>query len=143
MITSYFESAALIAESDPSAGHMQDDLDAAEIIVYQIVQRSIHEFVIDRDLAASFVAGYANNYERLAEARPLGSGAAIDRPDVAEADVYLIVELEESDSSEVTFGDRQATLTAASPRTAFHVAESGWELSATSQVDYYLVAVPR
>ncbi|MCP3994363.1 MAG: hypothetical protein GY722_04750, partial [bacterium] len=55
MLAPYFENAAFIAESTPGAGHMWDDLQAAETIIHVSVQRSLTEIFLDGDLAASFV----------------------------------------------------------------------------------------
>ena len=143
MIAPYFESAAFIAEVDPGAGHMWVDLNAADTVVFEIVQRSIHEFVLDADLAARFVAGYADSYERLTQPTALSSPVDLTRPEAVDGDVYVIVDLAGSEPAEVSFGDQTAALSLDSPRGAFHVADTGTDLTATGAVDYYLVVVPR
>jgi hypothetical protein len=143
MIAPYFESAAFIAEVDPGAGHMRADLNAADTVVFEIVQRSIHEFVLDTDLAARFVAGYADSYPRLTQPTALSSSVSLARPEGVDGDVYVIADLAGSEPAEVSFGDQTAALSLDSPRAAFHIADSAADLAATGAVEYYLVVVPR
>ncbi|MDJ0923750.1 MAG: hypothetical protein QNJ77_04235 [Acidimicrobiia bacterium] len=144
MIAPYFESAAIISEVDPSAGHMKTDLDRAEIVVYEIVQRSIHEFVLDLDLAARFVAAYADSYEPIDARQTLRTSANLTGVASTDADWYLVVELPAgNEATAVTYGDSNASLTPASPRAAFHMTSDSSTLTASLPVDYYVVAIPR
>ncbi len=139
MLAPYFETAAFIAESDPSVGHMRDDLASAEIIVFEIVQRSLHEIIFDRDLAAAFVAAYADEFDVLDEGtRETGERLELTATD---EDLYVVVQLAPgTDGAEVAYNDVTEVLTSDSPTAAYRVAEGGTMFFA-GLVDYRLVSI--
>ena len=139
MIAPYFETSAFIAENDPAAGHMQYDLEAAEVIVFEIVQRSLHETILDRDLAASFVAAYVTQFETLEE----GIRETGERLELATAgeDIYVVVEMaDKTEGAEVAYNDVTAVLTPDSPRAAYRVGEGGTMFFA-GVVEYRIVSL--
>ncbi len=139
MLAPYFETVAFIAESDPSVGHLQVDLASAEIVVFEIVQRSLHEIIFDRDLAAAFVAAYADEFEVLDEGtRDTGERLELTTTD---EDVYVVVQLAPgTDGAEVAYNEVTEVLSPDSPRAAYYVAEGGTMFFA-GVVDYRLVTV--
>lgn len=142
MLSPYFETASFIAEPDPAAGHLQADLATAETIVHVSVQRSLHEIILDRDLAAAFVAGYADEYQPFEE----GTRATGERLELVEetgtaGDIYVVVELASAtEAAEVAYNDTTAVLTTDSPRAAFLVGGGGTMFFA-GNVDYRMVAI--
>jgi hypothetical protein len=139
ILSPYFGSSSFIVESNPNAGHLQDDLAAAETIVFEIVQRSLHEMIIDRDLAASFVAGYAAEFAASEEGTKV-TGERLELAATAD-DVYVIVELAAgTDGAEVAYNDVTEVLTPDSPRAAYYVGPGGTMFFAGT-VDYRIVSV--
>ncbi len=140
MIAPYFETAAIIAETDPSLGYMRDDLDAAETIIHVSVQRELYETILDRDLGAAFVAAFADSYDRTGGGT-LGAGSSVELDERPDVDHYVVVEIQDgSDSAEVTVADRTVTLTPDSPRTAFNI-DGPVTLTTSVTVDYFLVSI--
>jgi hypothetical protein len=140
MLAPYFESVAMIAESNPAAGHMARDLDEAGTIVYQIVQRTVHS-VIAADLGAHFVAGYAEDFPASEE----GTRVTGERLELAPttADDYVVVELSPgTEAAEAAYNYRTAQLNPDSPRAAFHIGQGGTMFFA-GEVDYRVVSVDR
>lgn len=140
MLAPYFEEAAFIHETDPSGGHMWNDLEAADTIIHVSVQRSLHEIILDRDLAASFVTSFAEEFEAT-EGGTRVTGERLDlTPD--DQDVYIVVEMAEgTDSAEVAYNDVTAKLNPDSPRAAYFVG-SGGTMYFAGEVDYRIVVVP-
>lgn len=139
MLASYFENASFINESDPAAGHMQDDLESADRIVFEIVQRSLQEMILDRDLAAGFVAAYADDFDTVEK----GTRETGERLELAAADedMYVVVEMAPgTDSAEVAYNDITAKLNPDSPRAGFYV-NAGGTMYFAGVVDYRLVRV--
>ncbi len=141
MLAPYFSQAAFIAESDPSGGHMQDDLEAATTVVFQIVQRSLHELLLDSDLAAGFMAAYGDTFPATAEGtKETGERLELEPVD---QDVYVIVEMAPgSDAAEVAYNDVTAKLNPDSPRSAYYVG-SGGTMYFAGEVDYRIVSIER
>jgi hypothetical protein len=139
MLAPYLETAAFIAENDPGVGHLQDDLEAAELIIFEIVQRSLHETILDRDLAADFVAAYATDLEVLEDGvRNTGERLELAAGD---EDVYVVVEIPPgNEGAEVAYGDVTAVLTPDSPRAAYRVGEGGTMFFA-GVVEYRIVSL--
>lgn len=139
MLSPYFETASFIAETDPGVGHMQDDLTAADTIVHVSVQRSLHEIILDRDLAASFVAAFADEFDASEE----GTKETGDRLELTatDGDIYVVIEMAAgTDSAEVAYNDVTAKLNPDSPRAAYHVGPGGTMFFA-GVVDYRIVSV--
>ena len=139
MLAPYFETAAFVAASNPSDGHLWDDLMAAETIVFEIVQRSAHEYFLDRDLAAGFVAAYSTEFDASAS----GTKVTGDRLELAPSDraAYVIVELAPgTEAAEVAYNEVTAVLSPQSPRAAYHVGMGGTMFFA-GEVDYRMVFV--
>ncbi len=142
MIAPYFETAAIIAETDPEPGYMRHDLNASETIIHVSVQRELHETILDRDLGAAFVAAFADSYDRSGGGL-LGAGLSAELEERPGVDHYVIVEAQDgSDGSEVGVGTRTVTLTTDSPRTAFHI-DGPSTLTTTGPVNYYYVSISR
>lgn len=142
MLAPYFETATFIAETDPAAGHAEHDLAAADTIVHVSVQRSLHEIIIDRDLAAAFVAGYANEFDAIEQGtRQTGERLELERASGTDGDLYVVVELANAtESAEVAYNDVTAVLTPDSPRSAYHVG-SGGTMFFAGAVDYRIVTI--
>ncbi|MCP4303630.1 MAG: hypothetical protein GY788_01855 [bacterium] len=139
MLAPYFESAAFIAETNPSAGHMAADLIGAETIVHLSVQRSLHEIILDVDLAASFVAAYADEFDAIDQ----GTNKTGERLELepGDTDTYVVVEMAPgTDGAEVAYNDVTMVLTPDSPRAAFYVGPGGTMFFA-GVVDYRLIAI--
>ena len=138
MLAPYFAGAAFIHETDPAGGHMWSDLRAADTIVHVSVQRSLHEIILGRDLAASFVAAFADELEPM-EAGTRVTGERLEL--TASDDVYVIVDMApETESAEVAYNDVTAKLNPDSPRAAFSVGPGGTMFFA-GEVDYRIVRV--
>jgi hypothetical protein len=141
MLAPYFSQATFIAESDPAAGHMRNDLEAADTVIFQIVQRSLHEYLLDGDLAAGFVAAYGDAFPATEEGRK-ETGERLEL-DSAEDDVYVIVEMAPgSEAAEVAYDDVTAKLNPDSPRSAYYVGPGGTMYFAGA-VDYRVVSIER
>jgi len=138
MLAPYFENAAFIADTNPSGGHMWDDLAAAETIVHVSVQRSVQDIILGRDLAADFLAAFSGDFESLEE----GVRETGERLELAASDgVYVVVEMAAGqEAAEVAYNDVTAKLTAESPRAAFSVGLGGTMYFA-GVVDYRLIAL--
>ncbi|MEA3510733.1 MAG: hypothetical protein U9R51_04790 [Actinomycetota bacterium] len=142
MIAPYFETAAIIAETDPEPGYMRQDLNAAEIIIHISVQRELHETILDRDLGTAFVAALADSYTR-SGGGILGAGMPVELEERPGLDHYVIVETRDgSGGFEVGVGTRTVTLTPDSPRTAFHI-DGPSTLTTSGPVNYYYVSISR
>ena len=142
MIAPYFETSSIIAETDPERGYMWTDLDAADTVVHVSVQRELHETILGRDLAAAFVAAYAESYEHT-DGGALAAGSSVDVDALEGWDRYVIVQLADgSDTSTVTVGDRTVTLTPDSPRTAFTMVGPA-TLTASGAAEYSFVSIER
>ena len=143
MLAPYFGSASFVAETDPAAGHMRDDLARAELIVHLSVQRSLHEITIDRDLGAAFVAGFADELAAFDQGTHVtGERLELVADEQAANDVYVVVELGPgTDGAEVAYNDVTAVLTPDSPRAAYFVGKGGTMFFAGT-VDYRMVAIP-
>ena len=141
MLAPYFSQAAFIAESDPSAGHMKDDLESAETVIFEIVQRSLHEVLLDGDLAARFVAAYGDSFAAVDEGRR-ETGERLELV-ATEDDVYVIVEMAPgTEAAEVAYNEVTAKLNPDSPRSAYHVG-SGGTMFFAGVVDYRIVSIDR
>ncbi len=141
MLGPYFSQAAFIAESDPSAGHMRDDLATADTVIFQIVQRSLHEVLLERDLAAGFVAAYGDSFVASEEGRK-ETGERLELV-ASDDDVYVIVEMAPgSEAAEVAYNDVTAKLNPDSPRSAYYVGPGGTMYFAGT-VDYRIVSIER
>jgi hypothetical protein len=139
MLAGYLDVAAFIAESDPSAGHMAVDLGEADTIIFELVQRSIHEVILDGDLAAGFVAAFADDFPASEE----GTRVTGERLELtpSTADRYVVVELSPgTDAAEAAYNDRTAKLNPDSPRAAFYIGQGGTMFFA-GEVDYRVVSV--
>ncbi len=139
MLSPYFERAAFIAETDPSGGHMWDDVAAAETIIHVSVQRSLHEIILDKDLAASFVAAFADEFTMTEQ----GTKETGERLELAatDADIYVVVEMSAgAESAEVAYNDATLKLNRDSPRAAYYVGPGGTMFFA-GEVDYRIVSV--
>jgi alginate O-acetyltransferase complex protein AlgJ len=142
MIAPYFETSSVIAETDPEPGYMWPDLEAADTVVHVSVQRELFETILGRDLAAAFVAAYADSYSHTGGGA-LAAGAMVDVDRLAGSDRYVIVQLAEgSDGSEVSVGDRTVILTPDSPRTAFTI-DGPATLTASGAAEYSFVSIER
>ncbi|MEA3501843.1 MAG: hypothetical protein U9R47_03650 [Actinomycetota bacterium] len=142
MIAPYFETASIIAETDPEPGYMSSDLDAADTIVHVSVQRELYETILSSDLGARFVAAFADTYDR-SEGGTLTAGSSVDLQEHSGFDHYVIVEIQEgSDGAEVAIGLGTVALTPDSPRTAFYI-DGPATLSVSAAVDYSFVSIPR
>ena len=139
MLAPYFETAAFISESDPAAGHMRADLETAELIIFEIVQRSVHDIILGRDLAAGFVAAYTDDFEALEQGtRETGERLELTATD---QDLYVVVEMAAgTESAEVAYNDVTAKRNPDSPRAAYHVGPGGTMYFA-GVVDYRIVTV--
>jgi hypothetical protein len=141
MLAGYFESIVFIAESNPSAGHIAMDLAQAETIVFELVQRSIHEVILDGDVAAGFVAAYADAFPASEEGTRV-TGERLELTPTT-ADSYVVVELSPgTDAAEAAYNDRTAKLNPDSPRAAFYIGQGGTMYFA-GEVDYRVVSVDR
>ena len=141
MLAGYFEEATFIAESDPAAGHLVYDLDQAETIIFELVQRSVHELILDKDLAAGFVSAYADDLPVSEQ----GTRVTGERLEFAATvgDTYVVVELAPgADAAEAAYNDTTAKLNPDSPRAAFYVGGGGTMYFA-GEVDYQVVSVAR
>ena len=142
MIAPYFETVAIIAETDPEPGYMSHDLNAAEVIIHVSVQRELHETILDRDLGAAFVAAFADSYDR-SGGGSLGAGLSAELDERPGFDHYVVVEAQDgSDGCEVGVGTRTVTLTPDSPRTAFYI-DGPSTLTTSAPVDYHFVSISR
>lgn len=142
MIAPYFETAAIIAETDPEPGYMSHELNTAEIIIHVSVQRELHETILDRDLGAAFVAAFADSYDR-SGGGTLGAGLSAELDERPGLDHYVVVEAQNgSDGCEIGVGARTVTLTPDSPRTAFYI-DGPSTLTTSSPVNYYYVSISR
>jgi hypothetical protein len=139
MLAPYFENAAFIAETNPGNGYMASDLAAANTIVHLSVQRSLHEIILDVDLAASFVAAFANEFDAIEQ----GTNETGERLELEPSgtDTYVVVEMANgTEGAEVAYNDVTAVLTPDSPRAAFYVGPGGTMFFA-GVVDYRLLAI--
>jgi len=142
MIAPYFETASIIAETDPEPGYMRGDLGNAETIIHVSVQRELYETILDRDLGAGFVAAFADSYDR-SGAGTLNGGSSVQLNERSGFDHYVVVEIQDgSDGAEVAVGSRKATLTPDSPRTAFYI-DGPATLTASATVDFSFVSLSR
>jgi len=139
MLAPYFEDAAVIHETDPAAGHMWDDVGAADTIIHVSVQRSIQDIITGPDLAAEFVAAYADEFVAIEQ----GVKVTGERLELTpgDEDAYVVVELAPgTDSAEVAYNDVTARLSPDSPRAAYSVGAGGTMFFA-GEVDYRVVRV--
>ena len=140
MLAPYFGDAAFIAETYPGASHLWDDLARAERIIHVSVQRSLHEIILGRDLAASFVAAYADSFTP-SETGTKETGERLEL-DASEGDVYVIVEMAAGqETAEVAYNDITAKLDVNTPRAAYYVGPGGTMFFA-GVIDYRIVSVP-
>jgi hypothetical protein len=140
MLSPYFESAAFIAETAPGAGHMWNDLQAAETIVHVSVQRSLAEIFLDGDLAASFVSAFADEFTPT----EAGTKETGDRLELSTGDpgAYVIVEMASGqETAEVAYNDVTFKLNPDSPRGTYPIGPGGTMYFA-GVVDYRIVVVP-
>ena len=124
MLSPYFATSAFIAETDPGVGYMWDNLQEADTIVHVSVQRSLHEIVLDRDLAASFVTAFADEFAAIEE----GTKETGDRLELTatDEDVYVIVEMASGqETAEVAYNDVTFKLYPDSPRGTYRVGPGG------------------
>nr|MDJ0954461.1 hypothetical protein [Acidimicrobiia bacterium] len=123
MLAPYFGKAAFIADTSPAGSHMWDDLDTAATIVHVSVQRSLHDIVLGRDLAADFVAAFADHFPSV----EMGTKETGERLELNGAqDTYVVVEMASGqETAEVAYNDVTAKLDADSPRAAFSVGPGG------------------
>ncbi len=141
MLAPYFGNASFIADTDPGAGHMWDDLESAQTIIHVSVQRSLHEIILGRDLAASFLAAYADSFDATEE----GTKETGDRLELTATneDVYVVVEMAPGqETAEVAYNDVTAKLNPDSPRAAYYVGPGGTMYFA-GVVDYRIVTIDR
>jgi hypothetical protein len=139
MLAPYFESATFINETDPASGHMAADLTAADVVIYEIVQRSLHETILQRDLAAGFVAAWADEFDVVAS----GAQQTGDHLELSPGgdDRYVVVDLAPgTESAEVAYHDTTAKLNADSPRAGYYVGAGGTMYFA-GEVEYRIVTV--
>jgi hypothetical protein len=139
MLAPYFETASFVNEGDPAAGHIKDDLESAELIVFEIVQRSVHETFLERDLAAGFVAAFADEFVAVDQGtRETGERLELE---ATGPERYVVVELAPgTESAEVAYNDVTAKLNPDSPRAAYYVGPGGTMYFA-GVVDFRIVAV--
>lgn len=142
MLAPYFQSATFVAETDPRAAHMDGDLEQAETVIHLSAQRSLHEYVLDRDLAAGFASAYADHFDALETGvRETGERLELEPPDAADGDIYVIVTMADgTEGAEVAYNDVTAVLTPDSPRSAFYLGEGGTMFFA-GKVEYRLVSI--
>ena len=144
MIAPYFETASFVAQTNPQTGYMQTELETADTIVHMTVQRSLRGVVINPDLGTQFAAAFADSFEHT-DVGQLGAGAEalLGQSIGANSDTYVVVELAEGTASaELSLGDTTATITADSPRTAFHI-DAASALTTSAPVEYYLITIDR
>lgn len=140
MLGPYLNEATFIAETDPAAGHLRDDMARAERIIHVSVQRSLHEIILGKDLAASFVAAYADEFTAV-ERGTRETGERLEPP--GDNALYVVVDLAPgTESAEVAYKDVTAVLNPDSPRAAYHVG-SGGTMYFAGEVDYRIVSVER
>lgn len=139
MLSPYFGEAAFIAETNPGVGHLWDDLEDAETIIHVSVQRSLHEIILDVDLAASFVAAFADEFAG-SEVGTKETGERLELT-AADGDVYVIVEIAAgTETAEVAYNEVTAKLDPDTPRAAFYVGPGGTMFFA-GVVDYRIVSI--
>ncbi|MDJ0663474.1 MAG: hypothetical protein QNJ75_02865 [Acidimicrobiia bacterium] len=138
MLAPYFEQAAFIAETNPAGGHMWNDLEAATTIIHVSVQRSVHDIVLGRDLAADFLAAFADSFQSSEQGtRETGERLELDTAD----GVYVVVEMAAGqETAEVAYNDVTAKLNADSPRAAYYVGPGGTMYFA-GVVDYRVIEI--
>jgi hypothetical protein len=139
MLAPYFGDVAFVAETNPSHGYMGTDLAAADTIVHLSVQRSLHEIILDVDLAASFVAAFADEFDAIDQ----GTNKTGERLELesSAADTYVVVEMATGTAgAEVAYNDVTAVRSPVSPRAAFFVGRGGTMFFA-GVVEYRLVAI--
>ncbi|MGA9597913.1 MAG: hypothetical protein WBV06_17285 [Acidimicrobiia bacterium] len=139
MLAPYFGDASFIHETNPAAGHMWDDLQAADTIIHVSVQRSLQDIITGPDLAAEFVAAFADEFDPIEQ----GTQTTGERLELAPAagDTYVVVELAPgADSAEVAYNDITAKLNPDSPRAAFYVGTGGTMYFA-GEVEYRVVTI--
>ncbi len=138
VLAPYFADAAFIADTSPAGGHMWNDLAEAETIVHVFVQRSLHDILLGRDLAADFVAAFADSFS----ATENGTQETGDRLELAAAEgIYVVVEMAPGqETAEVAYNDVTAKLDADTPRAAYYVGPGGTMFFA-GVVDYRIVTV--
>jgi len=139
MLAPYFQDAAFIHETNPAAGHMWSDLEKADTIIHVSVQRSLQDIITGPDLAAEFVAGFADEFDPVETAtRTTGERLELAASD---QDSYVVVELAPgTESAEVAYNDTTAKLNPDSPRAAYYVGQGGTMYFA-GEVDYRVVTV--
>ncbi len=123
MLAPYFGNAAFIADTSPAGSHMWDDLDAAATIIHVSVQRSLHDIVLGRDLAADFVAAFADHFAPV----ETGTKETGERLELTGTEgTYVVVEMAAGqETAEVAYNDVTAKLSHDSPRAAFYVGPGG------------------
>jgi hypothetical protein len=140
MLAPYFEDASFIHETNPAGGHMWGDLEAADTIIHVSVQRSLQDIITGPDLAAEFVAAFADEFTPIEQ----GTHTTGDHLELApsDADTYVVVELAPgTDSAEAAYHDVTAKLNPDSPRAAFHVGAGG-TMYFSGDVEYRVVGAP-
>lgn len=144
MIAPYFGTATFISESNPSTGHVNADLLRADTVVYEIVQRSVGDVLIKRDLAARFVSAYVDEFATIETGnRQTGERLELAGPGADTEDLYVIVELlPGTETADAAYNDVTEVLTVDSPRAGFHVG-SGGTMFFAGQVEYRIVRVER
>ncbi len=139
MLAPYFQDASFIHETNPAAGHMWNDLEAADTIIHVSVQRSLQDIITGPDLAAEFVAGFADEFDPI----ETGTRTTGDHLELAPSteDRYVVVELAAgTESAEVAYNDVTAKLNPDSSRAAYYVGPGGTMYFA-GEVDYRIVSV--
>jgi hypothetical protein len=139
MLAPYFQDASFIHETNPAAGHMWEDLGTADTIIHVSVQRSLQDIITGPDLAAEFVAGFADEFDPI-ETGTRTTGERLELS-ASDQDVYVVVELAPgTESAEVAYNDITAKLNPDSPRAAYFVG-SGGTMFFAGEVDYRIVSV--
>jgi hypothetical protein len=141
MLAPYFQDAAFIDETNPAAGHMWSDLEAADTIIHVSVQRSLQDIITGPDLAAEFIAAFADGFDPI----ETGARATGERLELAasDQDMYVIVEMAPGTASaEVAYNDITAKLNPDSPRAAYYVGDGG-TMHFAGEVAYRVVTVER
>ncbi len=139
MLAPYFEDAAFIHETNPAGSHMWQDLEAADTIIHVSVQRSLQDLITGPDLAAEFVAAFADELGST-ETGTKTTGERLELAVTGE-DTYVVVEMAPgAESAEVAYNDVTAKLNPDSPRAAYLVGPGGTMYFA-GEVNYRLVTV--
>jgi hypothetical protein len=139
MLGPYFQYAAFIHETNPAAGYVWSDLEKADTILHISVQRHLKDTFTGPDLAAEFVAGFADEFEPI-ETGTRTTGEHLELA-TSDQDRYVIVETAPGiESAEVAYNDITAKLNPDSPRAAYFVGAGG-TMYFSGEVNYRVVSV--